>query len=192
MPALGKRRFFIRPGVLLAALLGLAVPDFANAEDDLAAWARLDSSRWAGLSIAYPPSVLDVVRPPEDHPATIIADVDRLVSRSGDFEVVMGADDVAVGSASEYIRIELASDRDVYPSTAVTYRARGKGWEVVSGLIDGRVFYYKSIERCGLKGCAIPTVSMVKFTYAADRKSTYDKLLERMVRTLTPATGRLG
>jgi hypothetical protein len=79
----------------------------------------------------------------------------------------------------------------VHPSAAVTYRARGKGWEVASGLIDGRVFYYKSIEHCGLKGCDIPTVSMVKFTYAADRKSAYDKLLERMVRTLAPATGRL-
>jgi len=181
----------IPSNILLAALLSLAAPEDANAEDDLAAWPRLESSRWAGLAIAYPPSVFDVVRPPEDHPATIVADVDRLVSRSGDFEVVIGADDVAVGSASEYIRIELASDRDVHPSMQVTYRARGKGWEVASGLIEGRVFYDKSIERCAPKGCDIPTVSMVKFTYAAGREKVYDKLLERMVRTFAPATGRL-
>jgi hypothetical protein len=191
MPVLGKRRS-IQPSVLLAALLSLAAPDCANAEDDLAAWASLASSRWAGLAIAYPPSVFDIIRPPEDHPATTIADVDRLVSRSGDFEVVIGADDVAVGSASEYIRLELASDRDVHPSMEVTYRARGKGWEVASGLTEGRrVFYYKSVERCAPRGCDIPTVSMVKFTYAAGRKGVYDKLLERMVRTFAPATGRL-
>ena len=180
-----------RLSVLLAALLSLVALDGANAANDPAAWPRLESSRWAGLAIAYPPSVFDVVRPPEDHPATIVADVDRLVSRSGDFEVVIGADDAAVGSASEYIRIELASDRDVHPSMKVTYQARGKGWEVASGLIEGRVFYYKAIERCAPKGCEIPTVSMVKFTYAAGRERVYDELLERMVRTFAPATGRL-
>jgi hypothetical protein len=188
---LGKRRS-IRPGVLLAALLGfLAAPDRANGGDDPAAWARLESSRWAGLSIAYPPSVFDIVRPPQDHPATVVADVDRLVSRGGDFEVVIGADDTAVGSAGGYVGLELASDRDVHPATAVTYRARGEGWEVASGLIDGRVFYYKAVERCAAKGCDIPTVSVVKFTYAADKKDAYDQLLERMVRTFAPATGRL-
>jgi hypothetical protein len=191
MPLLGKRRS-IRLSVLLAALLNLVALDGANAANDPAAWPRLESSRWAGLAIAYPPSVFDVVRPPEDHPATIVADVDRLVSRSGDFEVVIGADDAAVGSAGEYIRIELASDRDVHPSMQVTYQARGKGWEVASGLIEGRVFYYKAIERCAPKGCEIPTVSMVKFTYAAGRERVYDELLERMVRTFAPATGRLG
>jgi hypothetical protein len=190
MPTLGKWRF-IPPSVLLAALLSLAAPDSANAKDDLATWARLESSRWAGLAIAYPPAVFDVVRPPEDHPATIVADVDRLVSRSGDFEVVIGADDAVVGSANEYIRLELASDRDEHPSMQVTYRAHGKGWEVASGLIEGRVFYYKAIERCAPKGCEIPTVGMVKFTYAAGRERVYDELLERMVRTFAPATGRL-
>src|SRR4051812_35513508 len=104
----------------------------------------------------------------------------------GDFEVVIGADDAASGSASEYIRLELASDRDVHPSMKVIYRARGKGWEVASGLIEGRVFYDKSIERCAPMSCDIPTVSMVKFTYAAGRKSAYDKLLECMVRTFVP------
>jgi hypothetical protein len=120
MPALG-RWCSIPSSILLAALLSLAALESANAEDDLATWARLESSRWAGLAIAYPPAVFDVVRPPADHPATIVADVDRLVSRSGDFEVVIGADDAAVGSAGEYIRIELASDRDVHPSMQVTY-----------------------------------------------------------------------
>ena len=192
MPALGKRRS-IGPGVPLAALLGLAAPGRADAGDDPAGWARLESSRWAGLSIAYPPSLFDVVRPPADHPATIVADVDRLVGGSGDLEVVIGADDVAVGSASEYVGLELASDRDVHPATEVTYRARGKGWEVASGLIGGRrVFYYKAVERCAPGGCDIPTVSMVKFTYPVGRKGAYDKLLERMVRTFSPATGRLG
>jgi hypothetical protein len=190
MPALGKRRSIGR-GVLLATLLGLAAPDRAGAGDDPAGWARLESSRWAGLSIAYPPSLFDVVRPPADHPATIVADVDGLVSRSGDLEVVIGADDVAVGSAGEYVGLELASDRDVHPAAEVTYRARGKGWEVASGLIGGRVFYYKAVERCAPEGCDIPTVSMVKFTYPAGRKGAYDKLLERMVRTFAPATGRL-
>jgi hypothetical protein len=191
MPALG-RWCSIPSSILLAALLSLAALESANAEDDLATWARLESSRWAGLAIAYPPALFDVVRPPADHPATIVADVDRLVSRSGDFEVVIGADDAVVGSANEYIRLELASDRDEHPSMQVSYRARGKGWEVASGLIEGRVFYYKSIERCAPMSCDIPTVSMVKFTYPASRKSAYDKLLERMVRTFVPATGRLG
>jgi hypothetical protein len=137
------------------------------------------------------PSMFDVVRPPEDHPATVISDVDGLVSGNGDFKVTIGADDTAAGSASEYIRIELASDRDLHPSMELTYQARGKGWEVASGLIEGRVFYYKAIEHCALQGCDIPTVTMVKFTYAAGKKSVYDKLLERMIRTITPAISRL-
>ena len=157
------------------------------------AWTRLESSRWAGLSIAYPPAAFDVVRPPEDHPATIISDVDRLVGRSGDIEVVIAADDIALGSASEYIRLELASQRDLHPGMVVTYQARGKSWEVASGLIEEQqVFYYKAIEYYAPQGCEIPTVSMVKFSYPASRKTAYDKLLERMVRMFAPATGRLG
>lgn len=192
MPAPASRWYALRSGVLLAALLSLTASHCANAQDDLAAWARLESSRWAGLSIAYPPSAFDVVRPPKDHPATIISDVDGLVGKSGDIEVVIAADDIALGSAGEYIRIELASERDLHPAMAVTYRARGKGWEVTSGLIEGWVFYYKAIEYCAPQGCEIPTVSMVKFSYPASRKGVYDKLLERMVRTFAPATGRLG
>jgi len=149
----------------LAALSGL------NAEGDPAAWAKLESSRRPGLFIAYPPTVFDAVRSPEDHPATIIADVDRLVSRSGDVEVVIGADDAAVGSASEYIRIELASDRDVHPSMKVSYGALAKGWKVASGLIDGRVYYYKSVECCAPKACEISTLSTAMFTYMVGGKS---------------------
>jgi len=158
---------------------------------DPAAWAKLESLRRPGLSIAYPPSVFDAVHPPEDHPATIIADVDRLVSKSGDFEVVIGADDAAVGSASEYIRIELASDRHVRPSMKVTYRALGKGWEVASGVIEGRMYYYKFVECCAPKACEIPTISIAMFTYMVGGKSAYDQLLERMVQMFVPATGRL-
>ena len=144
-----------------------------------------------GSAIAYPPALFDVVRPPADHPATIVADVDRLVSRSGDFEVVIGADDAASGNASEYIRLELASDRNAHPSMQVTYRARGKGWEVASGLIEGRVFYYKAIERCAPKGCEFRRSA---WSSSPTRRAgeVYDELLERMVRTFAPATGRLG
>ena len=85
----------------------------------------------------------------------------------------------------------MGTDGGLHPATEVTYRARGEGWEVASGLIEGRVFYYKAVERCASTGCDIPTVSMVKFTYAAGGKGAHDKLLERMVRTFTPATGRL-
>jgi hypothetical protein len=174
----------------LAALLVLAAP--ARAQDVPPGWERLASSRWRGLSIGYPPSVLRVVRPPADRPASIVADVDRLVSASGDLEVTLGADDTAVGSAGEYIRIDLDSDRDTHRSVEVTYRARGATWEVASGLIDGKVFYYKAVEFCPPTNCDIPVVSSIKFTYAAGKKGEYDKLLEGMIRTVTPATGRLG
>jgi hypothetical protein len=173
----------------LAALLVLAAP--ARAQDVPPGWERLASSRWRGLSIGYPPSVLRVVRPPADRPASIVADVDRLVSASGDLEVTLGADDTAVGSAGEYIRIDLDSDRDTHRSVEVTYRARGATWEVASGLIDDRVFYYKAVEFCPPTNCGIPVVSSIKFTYAAGKKGEYDKLLEGMIGTVTPATGRL-
>jgi hypothetical protein len=173
----------------LAALLVLAAP--ARARADPPGWERLASSRWRGLSIGYPPSVLRVVRPPADRPASIVADVDRLVSEGGDLEVTLGADDTAVGSAGEYVRIDLASDRDTHRSVEVTYRARGRAWEVASGLIDGRVFYYKAVEFCPPTSCGIPVVSSIRFTYAAGKKAEYDRLLEGMIGTVTPATGRL-
>jgi hypothetical protein len=175
----------------IAALPVLAAPAQAGAPDDPPGWERLASSRWRGLSIGYPPSVLRVVRPPADRPASIVADVDRLVSEGGDFEVALGADDAVVGSAGEYIKIDLDSDRDTHRSVEVTYRARGATWEVASGLIDGKVFYYKAIDFCPPTNCGIPVVSSIKFTYAAGKKGEYDKLLEGMVRTVTPATGRL-
>jgi hypothetical protein len=113
------------------------------------------------------------------------------VSEDGDFEVALGADDAVVGSAGEYIKIDLDSDRDTHRSVEVTYRARGATWEVASGLIDGKVFYYKAIDFCPPTNCDIPVVSSIKFTYAAGKKGEYDKLLEGMIRTVTPATGRL-
>ena len=173
----------------LAALLVLAAP--ARARADPPGWERLASSRWEGLSVGYPPSVLRVVHPPADRPASIVADVDRLVSEGGDLEVTLGADDAVVGSAGEYIRIDLASDRDTRRSVEVTYRARGATWEVASGLIDGRVFYYKAVEFCPAEGCVIPVVSLLTLAYPTARKGEYDRLLEGMVGTLTPATGRL-
>ena len=66
----------------------------------------------------------------------------------------------------------------------VTYRARGKTWEVASGLIGDKVFYYKAVEFCPPVSCEIPIVSSIKFRYAASRKAEYDKLLESMVRTI--------
>jgi hypothetical protein len=178
-----------------AASLGLAAPFRAGAGDDPALSARLESSRWEGLSILYPPSVLDAVRPPADRPATIVSDVDRLVGRGGgdfaDFEVTIGADDAAVGSAAEYVRSHLDAALDARPPARVTYRARGSGWEVASGLIGGRVFYYKAVEFCAPAACDVPVVSIVRFAYAAaGGKGARDRLLERMVRTFTPATGR--
>jgi hypothetical protein len=123
---------------------------------------------------------------------TVVADVDRLVSEGGDLEVTLGADDAAVGSAGGYIRIDLDSDRDTHRSVEVTYRARGRAWEVASGLIDDKVFYYKAVDFCPPTNCDIPVVSNIRFTYAAGKKGEYDQLLEDMIGTVTPATGRLG
>ena len=179
------------PGVVLAALLGLADPARVDAGDDPVLPARLESSRWEGLSVRYPPSVLRIVHSRADQTAAVGPEVDRLVSEGGDLEVTIDADDMAVGSAGEYIRIDLNTDLDTQPSVTVTYRARGKTWEVASGLIGDKVFYYKAVEFCPPVGCDIPIVSNIKFRYAASKKAEYDKLLERMVRTFTPATGRL-
>jgi hypothetical protein len=180
----------------IAASLGLAAPFRAGAGDDPAPLsARLESSRWEGLSILYPPSVLDAIRPPADRSATIVSDVDRLVGRGGgdlaDFEVTIGADDAAVGSAAEYVGSHLDAALGGRPPARVTYRARGNGWEVASGLIGGRVFYYKAVEFCAPAACDVPVVSSVRFAYAAaGGKGARDRLLERMVRTFTPARGR--
>jgi hypothetical protein len=179
------------PIAVLAALFGLANATQVNAADDLALEAKLESSRWEGLSVRYPPSVLHIVRSPADPSAAVGANVDRLVSKSGDLEVTIDADDMVVGSAGEYIRIDLNTDLDTQPSVRVTYRAREKTWEVASGLIGDKVFYYKAVEFCPPAGCDIPIVSNIKFRYVASKKAEYDKLLESMVRTLTPATGRL-
>jgi hypothetical protein len=185
------RRHPAYPGAVIVALLGLAEPARVEAGDDLALPARLESSRWEGLSVRYPPAVLRIVRSPADQVTAVIANVDRLVSESGDLEVTIDADDIAVGTAGEYIRIDLNTDLDTLPSVQVTYRARGKSWEVASGLIGDKVFYYKAVEFCAPAGCDIPIVSNIKFRYSASKKAEYDELLEHMVRTFTPATGRL-
>ncbi len=108
----------------------------------------------------------------------------------GNTTPVDAADDTAVGSAGEYIRIDLNTDLDTQPSVSMTYRARGKTWEVASGLIGDKVFYYKAVEFCPPASCEIPIVSNIKFRYAASKKAEYDELLEHMVRTFTPAAGR--
>jgi hypothetical protein len=181
------------PGVVLAALLGLAADPArgVDAGDDPVLPARLESSRWEGLSVRYPPSVLRIAHSRSDQATTLAPEADRLMSEGGDLEVTIDADDMAVGSAGEYIRIDLNTDLDTQPSVTVTYRARGKTWEVASGLIGDKVFYYKAVESCPPVGCNIPIVSNIKFRYAASKKAEYDELLERMVRTFTPATGRL-
>jgi hypothetical protein len=178
------------PGAVLAALLGLANATPVDAADDPALPAKLESSRWEGLSVRYPPSILHIVRSPVDQAAAVVPNVDRLMSESGDLEVTIDADDTAVGSAGEYIRIDLNTDLDTQPLVSVTYRARGKTWEVASGLIGDKVFYYKAVEFCPPASCEIPIVSNIKFRYAASKKAEYDELLEHMVRTFTPAAGR--
>jgi hypothetical protein len=185
------RHYLACLGVVLAALLSLADPVRVGAGDDPALPARLESSRWEGLSVRYPPSVLRIVRSPADQAAAVGRNVDRLVSEDGALEVTIDADDMVVGSAGEYIRIDLNTDMDTQPSVRVTYRARGKTWEVASGLIGDKVFYYKAVEFCPPAGCDIPIVSGIKFRYAASKKAEYDKLLEKMVQTFTPAMRRL-
>jgi hypothetical protein len=69
---------------VLAALFGLANATQVNAADDLALEAKLESSRWEGLSVRYPPSVLHIVRSPADPSAAVGANVDRLGVRSRD------------------------------------------------------------------------------------------------------------
>ncbi len=140
-------------GTVLAILLGLADPARVDAADDPALPAKLESSRWEGLSVHYPPSVLRIVRSPADQAPPVLPNVDRLVSDGGDLEVTIDADDTAVGSAGEYIRIDLNTDLDTQPSVKVTYRARGKTWEVASGLIGDKVFYYKAVEFCPPVSC---------------------------------------
>jgi hypothetical protein len=187
-----RRHRLACPGVVLAALLGLAGPARGvDAGDGPALLARLESSRWEGLSVRYPPSVLRIVQPPADQASALDLEAERLMSEGRDLEVTIEADDMAVGSAGEYIRIDLNTDLDTQPSVTETYRARGKTWEVASGLIGDKVFYYKAVEFCPPVGCEIPVVSNIKFRYAASKKAEYDELLERMVRTFTPATGRL-
>jgi len=66
----------------------------------------------------------------------------------------------------------------------VTYEARGKTWEVASGLIGDKVFYCKIVELCPPAGCDIPIISSIKFRYSASKKAEYDELLEHMVRTI--------
>ena len=121
------RRHLAGRGAAIAALLVLAAPARAGARADPPGWARLASSRWAGLSVGYPPSVLRVVRPPAALAAADLADVDRLVDGGGEFEATLGADDTAVGSAGEYVRLRLGSDPEAEPSARVTYRAGGPG-----------------------------------------------------------------
>ena len=179
------------PSVVLATLLGLADPAGVDAADDLAMEATLESSRWEGLSVRYPPSVLRIDRSPADQATAVGRNVDRLVSEGGALEVTIDADDMVIGSAGEYIKIDLNTDMDTQPSVRVTYRARGKTWEVASGLIGDKVFYYKAVEFCPPAGCDIPIVSSIKFRYAASKKAEYDKLLEKMAQTFTPATGRI-
>jgi hypothetical protein len=148
-------------GAVLAILLGLADPARTDAADDPVLPARLESSRWEGLSVRYPPSVLRIAHSRSDQATTLAPEADRLMSEGGDLEVTIDADDMAVGSAGEYIRIDLNTDLDTQPSVTVTYRARGKTWEVASGLIGDKVFYYKAVESCPPVGCNIPIVSNI-------------------------------
>jgi hypothetical protein len=119
-----------------------------DAGDGPALLARLESSRWKGLSVRYPPSVLRIVQSPADQATALDPEAERLMSEGGDLEVTINADDMAVGSAGEYIRIDLNTDLDTQPSVKVTYRARGKTWEVASRLIGDKVFYYKAVKFC--------------------------------------------
>ena len=53
------------------------------------------------------------------------------------------------------------------------------------------MFYCKAVEFCPGGGCGMAVVTLLTLAYPASRKDEYDGLLERVVPTLTPTTGRL-
>lgn len=154
----------MRIWVALLALLMVMASGMAEAGDQ--GWKSYRNDRF-GYTICYPAALLQ--------PQPEADDGDGRVFKTGDGVAnltVWGGNDVSGQSLKTY---QADYSRDLVGQTgAVTYKAAGKGWAVVSGRTsDGDLFYLKTLR-------ADDQFKSFQLTYAGTKSAVYDPVAAKL------------
>jgi hypothetical protein len=156
--------------------------------------ATLHASKWNGLSLKYPSAMVSVAHDPPlgDPNVSSVMNPDILRSKDGSLEIFLSGSFNALNliDAKSYLDQMLEWDKEGHPGTKVTYRANKGNWAVASGSRGSKIFYYKIIARCenGAAECDQPeSFAIATFTYSADKRATFNKIVGAMSQTLTAA-----
>lgn len=149
---------------ILAGLLLAALPAALNAQT----WSRYANPRF-GTTAEYPAGKLRAERAPDN------GDGQSFVGRDGARLAIFGAYNVNNAGPPEYEKFLRDSGGDSY--AAVTYRASGADWLVLSGARGSQIFYEKYLFRDHV-------VHGLVVTYPLSLKASYDPIVARIARSL--------
>jgi hypothetical protein len=138
-------------------------------------WAEYRNERY-GFSIQYPADTFVVERTSEAGDGRVY------VALEGNARLLVGAlvnnQNYTPASYQDFIA------KDSYSQYQISYRRHGSNWFALSGEGDGKIFYEKVMFTCG--GRLINSFAMI---YPADKRQTFDPMLERIEDSFSPGRG---
>lgn len=153
--------------MLLAALLAPACIVRAEAEGEAAAWKTYTNARF-GFRLLHPPELM-ASRPPDN------GDGREFHTRDKEFSVAAFAHFMQEGESLETLWKRELEELDA----TVTYKRKGDGWFVLSGVRDGTEYYRKTFVKKG-------NFASFHITYPHARAAKYDPWVERIAKGFVP------
>jgi hypothetical protein len=161
-----------------AIYAGLIMPFFwlgpAAAQDQSDTWRNYKNERY-GFSLVIPSRELGVEKRSGDGDGLLFS------SKDGEARLLVGtlanAEKQTPNSYQDYIA------KQSYADYSITYRRSGDSWFVLSGEGNDKIFYEKVMFSCG--GELISSFAMI---YPAERRKTFDPIVEKVEDSFRPAT----
>jgi len=146
----------------VTALLFLLSATLAGSEQELV-YKRYVNIRF-GYGVSYPQALLIPQGEADNN------DGQKFLSKEGDVELaVWGTNNVFDETLQSKFQNESMGHTKEHPDLQVTYKKLGINWFVVSGFIDGKVFYQKTIFDD-------ETFLTCYITYPPERKQVWDQI----------------
>ena len=164
----------IRHALATACLIGLIGPAVAQSEPGAGNWTTYRNERF-GFSLSYPGDVFEVERTSEAGDGVVLRAPDsdaRLLAGA-----LINSDRHTLASYQQFVA------RKSYADYRITYQPRGSSWFVLSGRSDDKIFYEKVVFSCA--GRLINSFALV---YPADRRDTFDRIVERVESSFSAGT----
>lgn len=173
----------LRPSTILTGLISAAVCVCASAAQAapqnhgtaLSEWTVLSGAE-SPMQIAYPGNVFT------EKPSPAVAEGRVFVSQDGRARLVVGTFTNEEAATLSSYRTQLLQDN--YATADLDYAPVGKGWFVISGTVDGRMFYERVNFSCS--GRIINTWAMI---YPVSERKFYDRVVEAIAPTFRKTPG---